>query len=262
MDAAPARLLVVEHEDWAGPGRLVDTFRDNGIELDACRPYKGDTVPDDAAAAGYDGVLVLGGSMAAWEDDVAAWLPATRAMMRTAVDAGTPVLGICLGAQLLALATGGAVTRGDRGLEVGVRTMTTTPAAADDPFMGRVVRAVGPTVTSVQWHVDAVTELPPGATLLAGNDRYPHQAYRVGRRAWGVQYHPEVTRSDWGAWVEGGVSDLPAHGHDPDALTAGVDAAEADLAAGAEAHAEAFAAVVRAARHARALADGGTAATP
>jgi GMP synthase (glutamine-hydrolysing) len=107
-------IAVVVHEDHAGLGRLSDF----GCRLDVRRPDRGDPLPADLT--GHDGLVVLGGSMAAWEDDVAPWLPATRRLLAEGVERGLPTLGVCLGAQLLALATGGRVERGGAGLEVGL----------------------------------------------------------------------------------------------------------------------------------------------
>src|SRR5437763_13742015 len=94
-------LLVVQHQDDGGLGRLAAPFA-AATELDLRRPDRGEPLPEDLD--GVHGVVVLGGSMAAWEDEVAPWLPQTRRLLAFGVETGVPVLGICLGAQLLALA--------------------------------------------------------------------------------------------------------------------------------------------------------------
>ena len=119
--------------------------------------------------------------MAAWEDDRAPWLPRTRALMAEAVDEGVPLFGICLGAQLLALATGGRVEPGAAGIEAGLSTIRPTPAAAGDPLMAALP---GEGYPGPQGHHDAITELPPGAVLIGTGDIYRHQAYRLGDAAW------------------------------------------------------------------------------
>ena len=111
------RLLVVQHQADAGLGRL-HRYLASDADLQVVRPDLGDRLPDDLE--GIDGVVVLGGSPAAWEDERAPWLPPTRALMARAVDEAVPLLGLCLGAQLLALATGGQVERGTAGLETGL----------------------------------------------------------------------------------------------------------------------------------------------
>jgi GMP synthase (glutamine-hydrolysing) len=184
---------------------------------------------------------VLGGDMAAWEDERAPWLPATRALLARCVDDGVPVLGVCLGAQLLALATGGRVGRGDAGPELGLSTVRATAAAAGDALVG----GFGERWLAPQGHGDAVLALPPGAVHLAGNDAYPHQAFRVGLTAWGIQYHPEVTSADLADWLRGHTAVLGARGTTAAAVMAAFDAAEPDLLALAAAHGAAFAAVLR-----------------
>ena len=111
------RCLVIQHSPTEDPGLLGDWLTDAGLELDIVTPYDGAAVPQDFS--GYCALLVLGGAMAAWEDDVAPWLPDTRQLLRTAVDAGLPTLGVCLGSQLLALACDGTVERGAAGPEYG-----------------------------------------------------------------------------------------------------------------------------------------------
>ena len=234
-------VLVVVHEDHAGLGRLGDLV---GCRIDERRPDRGDGLPTDAR--GHDGLVVLGGSMAAWDDEVAPWLPATRRLMAAAVEDGVPTLGICLGAQLLALATGGRVERGDAGLEVGLVPLELTAEAAADELMGAVRQRLGGRMSVPEWHQDAITELPPGAVVLVTGARYPHQGFRLGERAWGVQYHPEVTVEDWQDWMDGGHGAVRTEGLHPHEVAAVMHDAEAALVTVAEAHAEAFAAVVRA----------------
>jgi len=210
-------LLVVQHEDDGGLGRFRPVLA--GVaELDVRRPDTGDALPD--GLAGYDGLAVLGGSMDAWDDEAAPWLPATRRLLAEGVERGVPTIGICLGHQLLALATGGRVERGDRGLEVGVVPVELLPAAASDAFLGPVVRAVGSAPRVPQFHQDAVVELPPGAVPLARGEAYSHQAFRLGDAAWGLQYHAEVTVADWARWLRDGHGTVTA---------AGLDVAAVDL---------------------------------
>jgi GMP synthase-like glutamine amidotransferase len=211
------RVLVVEHEDDAGLGRLLPHL---DAELDGRRPDRGDLLPTDLG--GYDGLIVLGGSMAAGEDDVAAWLPATRRLLAAGVEQGLPTLGICLGAQLLAVATGGRVERGGHGLEVGMTEIRLLDDAAADRLLGPVRTAFGPRVAVPQWHQDAVTRLPAGAVLLATGELYPNQAFRLGPRAWGLQYHPEVTADAFAAWLLDGHGAIRAGGLHPDEVAAGL----------------------------------------
>jgi GMP synthase (glutamine-hydrolysing) len=149
---------------------------------------------------------VLGGQTSAYADDVAPWLPAVRSLLAEAVAAELPTLGICLGAQLLAVAGGGRVEVGaPPGREAGVVRIHWRGSAATDPVLGPLVRAAGApsgddggtrraSTLAVSMHADAVVELPEGAEWLAWSDMYPYQAFRLGS-ALGVQFHPEASPS-------------------------------------------------------------------
>ncbi|MFI6295578.1 type 1 glutamine amidotransferase [Nonomuraea sp. NPDC050790] len=220
------RITVIEHEADAPLGHFAGWL---GLPCDVVRPYLGDPIPDRAE----NGLIVLGGEMAAWEDEAYPWLPATRALIGRSVEERTPVLGICLGAQLMTLACGGTVERGAAGLEIGACPVTFAPVA--DPLFS--ASGLAGTVRAAQYHRDAMTVLPEGATLLMTGERYPHQAYRLGESAWAVQFHPEVTPEIFDRWIA-------ASGQDP-VLAGEVRAADAAMAATWRPLAEGFAAVVR-----------------
>jgi GMP synthase (glutamine-hydrolysing) len=196
-------VLVVEHEPGAGLDLMAAPLTDGaaraGARIDVVRPYLGASLPQDAQ--GLAGLVVLGGEMGALDDDDAPWLPATRALLASAVRASTPTLGICLGAQLLGAATGGRVERGAAGLEVGLAAVSPLPAAARDPYLSAVLGAEPGPYDVLQYHRDVVAQLPPDAELLVTGDQYPHQAFRVGAAAWGVQYHPEVSAGGFASWM-------------------------------------------------------------
>ncbi|WP_214110310.1 type 1 glutamine amidotransferase [Acrocarpospora catenulata] len=196
-----ARVVVIEHEAEAGLGYFGGWLA--GLELDVVRPYLGEAVPERAG----DGLLVLGGAAAAWEDAEYPWLPATRELIRASVAERLPVLGICLGAQLMTLACGGVVVRGEHGLEIGARTVELLPAAAGDPLLRGVPDA---RPVAVQYHYDVMTGLPPEAVPLATGSPYPNQAYRLGDNAWAVQFHPEATPEIFAEWTTG-LTDYPTH---------------------------------------------------
>jgi GMP synthase-like glutamine amidotransferase len=235
-------VLVVEHEADAGLGRMAPPLAAT-TDLDIRRPYLGDDLPADTG--GLSGLIVLGGEMGALDDDAAPWLITTRKLLAAAVETGLPTLGICLGAQLLAAACGGRVERGGSGLEVGVVEVSAEPPAHNDPLLGPVFGGWHARPVA-QYHRDEITELPPGAVRLATGAAYPNQAFRVGAAAWGVQYHPEVTRTDFEDWIRLGHPALLVESLDAEPILVGYHAAEPDLAALATAHAGAFAAVVAA----------------
>lgn len=214
------RILVIQHEDGTGPGLVGAETDAAGLVPHLVHPWRGEALP--ATLTGYAGLLVLGGAPGAGDDETAPWLPAVRALVREAVGTGVPLLGICLGGQLTALALGGSVRVRPRGPEIGAVRLRRLPAADGDPVFGSVPDGA----PAAQWHWDEIAGLPPGAVpLLTGADCV-HQAFRVGPRAWGVQFHPEVLGAAVADWAR---SDGPAAaraGSDPAAAVASVRAAE------------------------------------
>lgn len=193
---ADRTLLVIQNDVDDPPARLGLWLEAAGVQLDVRRMWDGATLPGELAE--HDGLLVLGAVAGAHEDDVAPWLPAVRALLGEAVRSEVPVLGICLGAQLLAAATGGRVERGADGPELGAQLIAKRSAAATDPLFGPM--PITPDV--IQWHYDAIVALPPGAVLLSSSPTYEVQAFRIGRLAWGVQGHIETTPEIARGWAE------------------------------------------------------------
>lgn len=212
MTAGAVTALVVTHDAGEGPGLLAEWLPAAGLTLAQLRPYDGDVLPE--RVSGYDALIVMGGPQQAYDDASAPWLRATKALLRAAVADGVPVLAICLGAQLLAEATGGVVEPGEQGPELGARLVAKRDVAGADPLVWDTPMSW----ICVQWHWDAVTELPPGATLLASSPRYPHQMFRVGERAWGLQFHIETPAEMVLAWVAQEADGLREGGVDPEAL--------------------------------------------
>jgi GMP synthase-like glutamine amidotransferase len=215
------RILIVMHQDNCGPA-LWDGPLAAAAEPITLRPYAGDPVP--ASADGYDGVLVLGGAMGVGDTATVAWLAPVMALLRRAVADGVSVLGVCLGAQLLAAACGGTVRRAPQGPEIGVFPLDTLPAAADDPLL-----AAADGAPALMWHYDEVSEPPPGAVVLARTDHCAIQAYRIGGHAWGLQFHPEAGAASAAAWGDEEGTELRRLGRDRAALIAAVRVAEPAL---------------------------------
>ncbi|ALC19692.1 type 1 glutamine amidotransferase [Streptomyces pristinaespiralis] len=221
---APGRptAVVVQNTRSGGPGRVGVWLREAGIRLHVLRPYEGEALPRT-----LDGrpLLVLGGGFLPDDDERAPWLPATRRLVAQALDESTPVLGICLGSQLLAQVAGGIVRARHGRPEFGSTQIRLRPEAADDPLL----YGLGPAVPAIERHVDAITELPPDAVWLASSEACPHQAFRVGARAWGVQFHPEAEAERIAGWDR---ETLARQGFDRDRLHARAVADEGAAVAG------------------------------
>jgi GMP synthase-like glutamine amidotransferase len=187
------RLLVVQPSDRAPAERLGDWLADAGAELSVCRP-PADGVPE--RLDGLDGLVCMGGEMGAHDDADYPWLVALRGLLANAVARRVPVLGVCLGGQLLALATGGAVRRAAQGPEAGTLLIAKRDAAAHDPLFAQL--PLTPDV--IQFHYDEIHRLPPGATLLASSPRYANQAFRVGAAGYGLQGHIETSPTTVLSW--------------------------------------------------------------
>jgi GMP synthase-like glutamine amidotransferase len=219
--ARPRRILVVEHEENAGAGLVGERILRAGHELVTVGPAARREVP--LTPSGYDGVVVLGGTPGPTDDHAAGWLPRVRQLIRACLDEGTPYLGVCLGAQLLAVVAGGRVAVADRP-ELGLGELRLAAGAAEDPILGGL-----PTeLSSVQWHFLEVAQLPPGSTTLCSSERCLNQAFRVGPRAWGLQFHLEASTATAQEWAleEAELSSLGLSG---DAIVADVRAREGDL---------------------------------
>lgn len=207
-------ILILQHDAMVPPGWLGDVLDEEGCPTAIVPLHEGGTVP---RVAGWSGMVSLGGTMGAYDEDQYPFLTEEKILMREAVAAGVPVLGLCLGCQMLADALGGRAYLAPRP-EVSFTTVTPTGAGAADP----VVAALDGEV--IVWHQDT-WDLPPGATLLASTDRYP-QAFRLGS-AVGLQPHPEATPEIAAMWAatEAGRTAAERAGTDLDVLVADVNEA-------------------------------------
>ena len=192
MTAAKRSWVAVQHVPYEGPGLIAQAASHRGLELRLCRPYRGEPLPSPVE---LDGLVVMGGPMGAGDTAEHPHLARESELIAAMVHAGRPVLGVCLGAQLLARALGARVYRGELD-EIGRGTVSLTEAGREDPVLGSAGAA---TLPVVHWHRDTF-ELPAGASLLASSDLFPHQAFRVGERAYGLQFHVEVEHELARAW--------------------------------------------------------------
>ncbi|RNM14005.1 type 1 glutamine amidotransferase [Nocardioides pocheonensis] len=186
-------MLVVQHQADCPPALLGLWLDAAGCALDVRHPYAGEPLPSGLDE--HDALLVLGGSMGAYDDTAHPWLTAAKELVRIAADRGVPTLGVCLGHQLAAVALGGAVEVNPHGRQLGVLPMGWTDAASDDPVLaarpGRVIH----------WNNDVVADLPTGATTLALAPDGTVQAARLAPAVWGVQPHPEVDDAVVARWA-------------------------------------------------------------
>lgn len=218
------KVLVVEHQGDAGIGHIGARLRELGIELVEVGPDTGASVPE--SLDGFDGLIVLGGSMGPTDDREAPWLPPTRALLAEGVERGVPTLGICLGAQLLTTALDGHVRTMPEGPEIGLLGVRFAPEAQGDALFGGLG---GTEVPAVQWHYLEMDVLPEGAELLASSPACRNQAFRVGPRAWGVQFHPEALGPTVRDWAEESLTELDRLGLVADEVVGDVVAAEVEL---------------------------------
>jgi GMP synthase (glutamine-hydrolysing) len=232
------RVLVVQNTPAGGLGRFEPWWREAGLDLDIVRAFDGVPIPD---LDDHDGLALLGGGLMPDDDERGPWLARERAVAGQALERSVPVLGICLGGQLLAHVAGGTV-RADHGRpEAGSTSLTTREPAERDPLFAELA----PTFRATEHHVDQITELPPGAAWLASSERCPIQAFRVGETAWGVQFHPEIDLDRVRAWNR---DRLVEQGFDPDEVVRRAAADEPQTAPVWRGFAERFADVVRSGR--------------
>jgi GMP synthase (glutamine-hydrolysing) len=218
------RLLVAVVHDTDPPARLGEWLRAAGMELDERHVATGDELP--AGLDGYDGLVVLGGPQSALDSpEQSPELVGVRELLRQAVAADVPTLGVCLGAQLLAQAGGGRTRRGSEGPEVGARLVAKRDAADADPLFAPL--PLSPDV--IEWHHDEISELPAGATLLASSPVYAHQAFRVGRAVYGLQFHIETTPQMVRAWAERDAEGIASTPFDVETICLRAEAAHPDL---------------------------------
>lgn len=203
------RVLAIVHQRDAGPGVFAEAIASAGGQLDEWTLAEQPEPPADPL--GYDAVLVLGGAMNVDEEERYGWIAAEKALLRELLERGVPLLGLCLGGQLLAVAAGAEPRRASRP-EIGWHRVDVTAEGEGDPLLG----PLAPAFEAFQWH-SYEFPLPPGAVPLATSD-VCLQACRLGERAWALQFHPEVSAADARHWIE----DYEA---DPDAVRIGVDPA-------------------------------------
>ena len=192
-------MILIQHEPGEGAGTLWPLLPDARV----VRTFAGDKLPRTA-----DALVVLGGGMGVYEQDRLPHLADEIRLLQDCVERGRPVLGICLGSQLLAAALGAEVTRAPR-KEIGFYRVRLLPAARQDALLSGAPESF----VAFHWHGDAFA-LPAGAVPLASSTLTPLQAFRFGTRAWGIQFHLEVEEQVLAAMLQG-KAELAEEGVDP-----------------------------------------------
>ena len=184
-------LQIIQNDPEVPPGNLIDHLT---IPYHVHHPYRDSQLP---AMADISALIVMGGAMGANDDQQHPFLRNLKDLIRTVVAARIPYLGICLGGQLLAAALGAQVVA-HRWEEMGTLPLFLTQNGVED----RLFSGIAGQFTTFQWHHDSF-DIPDSGIVLASSSICPHQAFRVGDSAWGLQFHPEVTEKiihDWCAW--------------------------------------------------------------
>lgn len=187
------KILVFQHLACETAGIFTDLWTRDGHELHVIALDEGDTIP---ALENYNLLAVMGGPMDVWQEAQHPWLiPEKAAIRRWVKTLNRPYFGICLGHQLLAVSLGGEARPMSRP-EVGLIQISQTGAGRSDPIFASLPAQM----TTLQWHGVEVTTLPPDTVVLASNPSCAVQAMRVGRHAYGVQYHLEILHSTVADW--------------------------------------------------------------
>ncbi|OGQ51990.1 MAG: hypothetical protein A3J24_12560 [Deltaproteobacteria bacterium RIFCSPLOWO2_02_FULL_53_8] len=203
-------ILVIQHVESEGLGIISSLLNVTGHTVDIVRVFKGDGVPRNIL--GYRGLIVLGGPMGVYEQETYPFLGAEIALIESALKADVPMLGICLGAQLLARAAGAKVYKGGA-KEIGWYKVRQTPAGAAE----RLLLGFPEEYTVFQWHGDTF-DVPSGAVNLASSALFPNQFIKVGSCAYGIQFHLEVTEPMVAQWLKLNAAEVVAAGIDVGAV--------------------------------------------
>lgn len=194
--------IVLQHEAWEGPGLIAEALAAHAIAFAIVRLDRGEAVPK---ASNLDGLVVMGGPMGVYEAEQYPWLAGEQKLIAACVEGGRAVLGVCLGAQLLAAALGAPVRKGPE-MEAGEGSVVLTGAGRQDPVLG----GNGSELPVVHWHQDTFP-LPQGADLLASSRMYEQQAFRIGRKVYGLQFHMELDAEQADDWRTRGLTITREH---------------------------------------------------
>jgi GMP synthase-like glutamine amidotransferase len=187
------RILILQHIACEPPGIYEDILVEKGAFIHRVELDEGQQLPD---WRGFDGIVAMGGPMSVNDGETLPWLNSEKRWLREAVLAEQPYWGVCLGVQLLAASLGARVYTGAKP-EVGIMPVFLTVEALTDP----VFSGLSHELLTFQWHGETF-DLPQGAVLLATSPAYPDQAFRWGKKAYGVQFHVEISTDLVKQWCQ------------------------------------------------------------
>jgi GMP synthase (glutamine-hydrolysing) len=203
----------LQHHDAEPPAIIQTVLRRQHIHLEIVRPDRTAlprVLPPECSA-----LIIMGGPMGVYDHERLPWIVRELELIRDALDTNRPILGMCLGAQMLAAAGGANVYPGEPPKEIGWSEIKLTSSGRSDPLSKFLANPTTDHPSVVfQWHGDTF-DLPSGAVALATSPRFPQQAYRLGRTAYGFQFHFEVTEQHIRHWVTLWRRDLAENGIDP-----------------------------------------------
>jgi len=205
--------MLVQHAVSEGAGLIATALERAGIEQTVFRTDLGEPLPNERAIRTLGGLVVLGGAMSVHDVHDHPWLVAERDLLASATSEGLTVLGVCLGAQQLAMALGAEVTTGSLP-EIGPGQVMLTAEGLEDPVLG----PAGPAFPCMHWHADTFA-IPEGGVRLSGNAMFANQAFRYGERAYGLQFHVELDAAQAETWS----TELPAGVTIPDEAQARIE---------------------------------------
>ena len=197
---AKRKALILQNAQGEGPGILGRILDHNGWALKVFHLYRGDPVPSDWRY--YDLLVVMGGPMNVYEEEACPFLAEETRVIENALTEGFPVIGFCLGAQLMAKAMGAVVVKGPE-KEIGWYPVQLTEQGMEDPLL----KSFPDKFIVFQWHGDTF-ELPENAVRLVGSDGYFNQAMRIGSVSYGFQFHFEITREMIAEWLKTGKQEI------------------------------------------------------
>ncbi len=197
-----SKVLYIQPISCEGPG-IIEEVRPKHTQAEIIRPVIGQPIP--SRATDYTAIVVLGGLMSVYEAEQHSWLNDLFRLLQQAIDEQVPTLGVCLGSQAIAAAAGAQV--GSMGFqEIGWAPISLTEAGKSDPLLGGLPSPI----EVFHWHGDR-WDLPQGAELLASSQKCDHQAFRLGEKIYGLQFHIEVSSETPPIWAEAYLEDLLKH---------------------------------------------------